>query len=85
MTAPFLNVMSLLHPSYLGLASRALNPRPEPSSAAKKQKLLPRKISVVTFHYRWCKFTKWSKLTGIVCLVIEGAGLNDFYDNRSII
>lgn len=31
---------------------------------------------------RWCKFTKWSRLNGIVCLVIEGVGLKDFHEHR---
>ena len=39
------------NPSYLKLASRILNPRWEQQNAAKKQKLLPCKMSVVTFHF----------------------------------
>jgi RNA exonuclease 1 len=28
--------------------------------------------------FRWCKFSQWSRLTQIVCLAIDGIGIEDF-------
>ena len=45
-TCPYCN------PLFLGLASKAFNPRQEQYSAEKKEKLLPLQMSVVTFHLK---------------------------------
>ena len=49
--APFLDLMPLMPPSFVRRASRALNPRQEQLSAAKKQKLLLLLMSAVTFQF----------------------------------
>ena len=49
--------MHLLPPSFVGRASRALNPRHEQWSAAKKEKLLPLQMIGVTFHWQKQKKT----------------------------
>ena len=43
------------NPSYLGLASSALNPRLKQKSASKKEKLLPRQMTDPTFHFIFSK------------------------------
>ncbi len=32
--------------------------------------------------FRWCKVEKWNRLTGVLCLVVEGLGVTDFEENR---